>query len=294
MTPPGSPSRGPLRSLGRVQGQLGLEGIPSRLVRVTPARLATWAGCPRKYRMTYLDKPTPPRAGARAHSTLGAVVHNALRAFFELRPAQRTPERAAELVGRCWKSDGFESAQQAAEWRERARGWVADYVRETDVDAPVALERWVSAPVGSIIAEGRVDRIDRRGEELVVVDYKTGRRALTTADARESRALALYALAARTTLRGPCRRVELHHLPSGSVVSWEHTEDTLTEHLRSAEQLAAELRSAGEAHESGQYRDEELFPPRVGRHCSWCDFRAHCPEGRQAAPESSPAALLGE
>ena len=268
--------------------------MPGRLVRVTPARLATWDGCPRKYRMTYLDKPTPPRAGAWAHSTLGAVVHNALRAFFELPLVQRTPERAAELVGRCWKSDGFESARQAAEYRERARGWVADYVRGTDVDAPVALERWVSAPAGSIIAEGRVDRIDRRGAEFVVVDYKTGRRALTTADARDSRALALYALAARKTLRGRCCRVELHHLPSGSVVSWEHTEDTVTEHLRSAEQLAAELRSAGEAHEAGQYRDEELFPPRVGRHCSWCDFRAHCPEGRQAAPASSPAALLGE
>lgn len=280
--------------MGPVQGQLGLEGIPSRLVRVTPARLATWAGCPRKYRMNYLDKPTPPRAGARASSTLGAVVHNALRAFFELRPGERTPERAAELVGRFWKSDGFAGPQQAAEHRERAQGWVADYVRATEGREPVALERWVSAPAGSIIAEGRVDRVDQRGDELVVVDYKTGRRALTTADARDSRALALYALAVRGTLRGRCRRVELHHLPSGSVVSWEHTEDTINEHLRSAEQLAAELRAAGQAHEAGEYRDEELFPPRVGRHCSWCDFRAHCPEGRQAAPESSPAALLGE
>lgn len=277
-----------------MQGQLGLEGIPSRLVRVTPARLATWAGCPRKYRMTYLDKPTPRRAGAWAHSTLGAVVHNALRAFFGLRVSERTPERAAELVGSHWKSDGFAGPQQAADYRERAQGWVADYVRATDVQAPIALERWVSAPAGSIIAEGRVDRIDQRGDELVVVDYKTGRRALSTADARDSRALALYAIGTRKTLRRSCRRVELHHLPTGSVVSWEHTEDSLNEHLRSAEDLAAELRAAGEAHEAGEQRDEELFPPRVGGHCSWCDFRAHCPEGRQAAPESSPAALLGE
>lgn len=222
------------------------------------------------------------------------MVHNALRAFFDLRPAERTPDRAAELVGRFWKGDGFDGPQQAAEFRERAQGWVADYVRGTGADTPVALERWVSGPAGSIIAEGRVDRVDQRGEELVVVDYKTGRRALTTADARDSRALALYALAVGKTLRGRCRRVELHHLPSGSVVSWEHTEDTINEHLRSAEQLAAELRAAGEAHETGEYRDEELFPPRVGRHCSWCDFRAHCPEGRQAEFESAPAALPGE
>lgn len=276
----------------RVQGQLGLEGIPSRLVRVTPARLATWAGCPRKYRMTYLDKPTPSRAGAWAPSTLGAVVHNALRAFFALRESERTPERAADLVRTHWKSDGFAGPEQAAEYRDRAQGWVADYVRATGAESPLALERWVSAPAGSIIAEGRVDRIDERGGELVVVDYKTGRRALSTADARDSRALALYALGVRGTMRRPCRRVELHHLPTGSVASWEHTEETLTEHLRRAEELAAELQAAGAAHASGEYRDEEQFPPRVGRHCSWCDFRAHCPEGRQAAPEGSPTALL--
>ncbi len=52
--------------------------------------------------------------------------------------------------------------------------------------------------------------------ELVVVDYKTGRHVLTVDDARTSLALALYALAAERVMRRPCRRVELHHLPTGN------------------------------------------------------------------------------
>lgn len=291
---PLAPAGRQLRSLERVQGQLGLEGIPAKLVRVTPARLATWAQCPRRYRMAYVDRPTPVRGGAWAHATLGAVVHNALRSFFELRPGERSPERAAALVREYWKSDGFAGPEQAAEYRRRAQQWLADYVGELDAeDTPVGLERWVSAPRGSIIAEGRVDRIDQRHGELVVVDYKTGRHALDVTDARDSLALALYALATGRTLRRQCRRVELHHLPTGGVLAWEHTDESLAGHLDRAEELAAELQRATDTAGDPAAADA-AFPVHTGRHCSWCEFRAHCAPGRQAAPDLPPWALLGE
>ncbi|GAA2800334.1 PD-(D/E)XK nuclease family protein [Crossiella cryophila] len=277
-----------------VVGQLGLEleGMPRKLVRVTPAKLATWTGCPRRYRMSYLDRPALPRGGAWAHNTLGAVVHNALRAFFDLPVARRTPEQAEALVVRHWKGDGFQDGEQAGTYRERARGWVHEYVANTDVSIePVGLERWVSAPTGRIVAEGRVDRIDERDGELVIVDYKTGRHALTTDDARGSQALALYALAAARTLRRPCHQVELHHLPTGQVLSWEHTDESLARQVRRAEEAADELATAGEELAAGGDR-EALFPTVTGRHCTWCDFRRHCPEGRAAAPEIEPWAML--
>ena len=203
--------------------QLGLDALdpafaPRPLLRVTPARLATWSDCPRRYRLTYVDRPAPPRSGARAGSTLGAVVHLALRAFYDLPPARRTPDAAAGLVDRHWNSEGFRDGEQAAEYRLRAREWVAEYVAGAGADAtPVALERWVSVSTSRIVTEGRTDRIDERGREAVVVDYKTGRRPGAD-DARRSQALALYALGARSTLRRPCTRVELHHVPTGEVV----------------------------------------------------------------------------
>lgn len=286
--------RSQLRILVHVQGQLGLEGIPSKLIRVTPARLAVWSGCPRRYRMTYLDRPAPARTGGWAHSTLGAVVHNTLRAVFELPPEQRGPDRAAALLHRHWNADGFADAEQAAEYRSRAQQWVSDYLASVDSQAnPVALERWVSASAGTIIAEGRVDRVDRRGDELVVIDYKTGRHVLTEADAGDSLALALYALAVRKTLHAPCRRVELHHLPTGRVLAWEHTDESLQRHLERAENLAAEFQEATEAL-SGGADPLTTFPARTGRHCSWCEFRARCPEGQSAAPEIPRWALLAD
>ena len=277
-----------------VQEQLGFDfgAMPKKLVRVTPAKLATWADCPRRFRMAYLDRPSPPRGGAWAHNTLGAVVHNALKALFDLPAQRRTPEQAVALLHRQWKNDGFRDAEQAAVYRHRAVGWVRDYVEGLDTSIePVGIERWVSTPTSKIVAEGRVDRIDLRDGELVIVDYKTGRHALTVDDARGSQALALYALAARRTLRKPCHRVELHHLPTRAVAVWEHTEESLARHVTRAEEAADELRLATDTLEAGG-DPEILFPPRTGNQCTWCDFRRSCPEGQRAAPPLDPWALL--
>ena len=76
------------------------------------------------------------------------MVHNALRAFFDLPVRRRTPRVAVDLVRTGWKDEGFAGPLQSAEWRERAGDWVAEYVAGLDVTMePVGLERWVSAPV---------------------------------------------------------------------------------------------------------------------------------------------------
>ena len=277
--------------------QLGFDLEVERLVRVTPARLGVWHDCPRRYRLTYLDRPPPARGGPQAANTLGAVVHLALRALFERPPAERTGAVAAALVDRYWSSEGFRDDRQAAAYRARARDWVADYVTEMlDRDEPdeepaVGLERWVSVSTGRVVAEGRVDRIDRRGDELVIVDYKTGRHRPTPADAAASPALALYAVATERTLRRTCRQVELHHLPSGEVAGWRHDEASLAAHVRRAEETAGELTAAGDALAAGADPDA-LFPARPAPRCAGCPMRRSCPEGRAVGPEAQAWAML--
>jgi len=277
--------------------QLGFDLEVERLVRVTPARLGVWHDCPRRYRLTYLDRPPAPRGGPQAGNTLGAVVHLALRALFERKPGERTGAAAAALVDRYWSSEGFRDDRQAAAYRARARDWVAEYVTEMlDRDEPdeepaVGLERWVSVSTGRVVAEGRVDRIDRRGDELVIVDYKTGRHRPTPADVAASPALALYAVATERTLRRTCRQVELHHLPSGEVAGWRHDEASLAAHVRRAEETAGELAAAGDALAAGADPDA-LFPARPAPRCAGCPMRGSCPEGRAVGPEAQAWAML--
>lgn len=272
--------------------QIGLDFDAPRLTRVTPARLSTWNDCRRRYRLVYLDRPALPRGGAHATSTLGAVVHLALRSLFALPPRQRTAQAAARLIDRHWVGEGFRDVVQAHHHRDRAREWVADYAADGAGEVDVAgLEQWVSVSTGRIVAEGRVDRIDRRGDELVVVDYKTGRAPAGDTDARDSRALALYAVATARTLHRACTRVELHHVPTGTVTAWQHDPESLRAHLRAAEEAGQQLAAAADALTSGGDADA-LFPPRPGPRCGSCDVRRHCPPGRAATPESEPWAHL--
>ncbi len=274
--------------------QLGLEGMPRALFACTPSRLTTWLDCPRRYRLTYLDRPAPPRGGPWAHNTVGATVHLALARWWSEPLDRRTPAVARALLDRAWTADGFADDAQAERWRARAGDMVERYVATLDPhDEPVGVERTVSTRSAVLAVSGRVDRIDQRGDELVVVDYKTGRSVLTTDDARGSLALALYALAAARTLRRPCRRVELHHLPTGTVVAFDHTEQSLARHLSRAEAIGEEAVAAAEALLLGGDPDA-LFPPRPGRRCGWCDHARSCSVGAAAAPAMRPWDGLAE
>jgi RecB family exonuclease len=285
--------------------QLGFEGMPRRLYACTPTRLSTWLDCPRRYRMSYLDRPQPRKGLPWAHNSLGASVHNALAGWWRLPRRERSVAAAGELLDRGWLTDGFADATASAQHRVRARKMVQDYVAGLDpADEPAGVERTVATRTDLIAVSGRIDRLDLRrtgsggdaGEfvddasEIVVVDYKTGRHLLTVDDARTSMPLALYALAAGRVLRRPCRRVELHHLPTGRVLAWEHTQESLDRQLRRAEDIAAECAAA-----DGLYRGglppaacDEAFPPRTGPGCGWCDYRGHCPEGMAAAEPRRP------
>ncbi|WP_089314469.1 RecB family exonuclease [Actinomadura mexicana] len=283
--------------------------MPQRLYTCTPSRLNTWLDCPRRYRMTYLDRPMPPKGPPWAHNSVGASVHNALAGWWRLPVHERSPEAAGRLLLRGWLTEGFRDEAQSAQWRERAREMTERYVAGLDPsDEPLGVERTVATRTDRIAVSGRIDRLDARGPELVVVDYKTGRHVLTADDARGSLALAIYAVAASRVLRRPCHRVELHHLPSGEVAVWEHTDESLARHIRRAEQIAAEAAAADEGYRAGAGRragvprpregevdhapHDELFPPRPGNLCAWCDFARHCPEGREAAPRKEPWAAL--
>ena len=276
--------------------QLGFEGMPQRLYPCTPTRLSAWLDCPRRYRMSYLDRPSPPKGPPWAHNSLGASIHNALAGWWRLPLEQRTVAAAGTLVARGWIDEGFADQTQSARYRDQAARMVERYVAGLDpADEPLGVERTVATRTDRIAVSGRIDRLDWRAAEgadagLVVVDYKTGRHLLTVQDARSSMALALYALAAGRALRRPCHRVELHHLPSGRVLAWSHSDESLARHLGRAEDIASECAAADEQMRDGLPADryDEVFPPRPSSACGWCDYLRHCPEGAAAAVTRRP------
>ena len=292
------------------QGELALGGLPAPLFSATPTRLTTRLDCPRRYRFSYLDRPPPPKGPPWAHNSLGASVHLALAGFWRLAPAARTAAAAGRLLEKGWLRDGFRDADQSARWRAAARAMVERYAERLDPrDEPLGVERTVAARTSVLALSGRVDRLDDRvlaggRRELVVVDYKSGRRLPTTYDVRSSMALALYALAVARTFRRPCLRVELHHLPTGEVVGHQHSAESLARHLSRAEAVAREAAAADAAYRAARAAradggvdrsaSDEAFPARPTPACRWCDFLRVCPEGSAQYRPARSWDALGE
>ncbi len=269
-----------------------LAGMPQRLYACTPTRLSSWLDCPRKYRMTYLDRPPPPKGPPWAHNSFGASVHNALAGWWRLPLTGRTVAAVGDLLDAGWIDQGYASDAQSAQCRHSARAMVERYAATLDpATEPLGVERTVGARTEQIVLSGRIDRLDERpGGVLAVVDYKTGRRPLTDDDARTSMPLALYALAAARMFHTVCHLVELHHLPTGTVAAWEHSDEGIGRQVRRAESIAAECAAADERFRAGLPAAEMdgVFPPRPGPACGWCDYRAQCPEGAAAAAARQP------
>ncbi|MCW2507043.1 MAG: uncharacterized protein JWP68_191, partial [Modestobacter sp.] len=79
----------------------------------------------------------------------------------------------------------------------------------------------------------------------------------------------------------------------GTVAAFEHTERSLANHVRRAEDIATDIETATEAVAAGQDIDA-AFPPVTGQQCSWCDFRPSCPAGQAAVPAREPWSFLAE
>jgi len=237
--------------------------------------------------MTYLDSPPPPKGPPWAHNTMGAAIHNALRDWYSLPVGGRTTDAIASLARVHWRDDGFRDEEQYFEALGRAISWLQSYVADLDPTIePRGVERTVSVTTDRLSIQGRVDRIDEHGDELVIVDYKTGRANLTDDDAAASLALAIYAAAATRTLRKPCFQVELHHLPTGEILEHRHTSESLSRHLRRADSIGQEAQVAQREFKAATLKPEEIdqvFPPSPSKLCGYCDFLEYCPEGSATA-----------
>jgi RecB family exonuclease len=274
-----------------VTTELPLQGLPRRLYQAAPSRLTTYLDCSRRYRYQYLDRPPPPKGPPWAHHSLGAAVHTALASWWKLPVGDRTVRRAGDLLEAGWLTDGFRDDEQANQQRLVAREWVERYVAGLDPSRePLGVERTVATKTERTALYGRVDRIDDRGSDgIVVIDYKTGRHVLTVDDARTSLALAVYAAAASRVFHRPVRRVELHHLPTGDVVVWNHTDESLARHLSRADSIGSDLAELDAAYKAGMSAEEadSAFPTNVGAMCGWCNFNQSCPDG-SAIPLRDP------
>lgn len=239
--------------------------IPARL---SPSALDRFRTCPRSFRLHDVDR-SPRQERSNPSFVQGSAVHHALERFFGLPVEDRSTDSMHQALRWAWpqhrKPDSFSSRDQEADVGRGALAMLSEFVDNFETSAtPVAREQWVSAHVAGCDVYGKVDRVDRRGEGLEVIDYKTGRHRLESEDLHQDSAVQVYVLGTESRFGLPVERVRIIYLAHGDEVIWE------------PEREDVELITARLGELIGRLRAETEWEPNPGPQCKWCPVALSC------------------
>jgi putative RecB family exonuclease len=270
---------------------------------LSPSRGSDFKSCPLKYRLRVIDRlPEPPSRDA----TRGTVVHAVLEALYDLPAAERTLERAYDLLAPAWERVATEEPDCAAlfaddgdltEWLASARVLLANYFALEDPARlePAERELYVThdLPDQGVRLHGYVDRLDRSaGGRTRVVDYKTGKAPGESSEASALFQLKFYALMLWRSQGVIPDALRLIYLGDVVTVDYRPDEDELRRFERT---LTALWQAIQRARATGDWR------PRRSTLCGWCSFQAYCPEfggtvpplpALPALPEERPTGVV--
>ncbi|MBI3324122.1 MAG: ATP-dependent helicase [Candidatus Omnitrophica bacterium] len=225
--------------------------------------------CPLKFRYSHLLRIPI----LRHHLVMyGSALHRAIELFFK-RQLAGCPMSEPELLAafeEAWSSEGFLSREheqlRLEQGREVLRRFAAQQQRAPE--SPSLIEEKFNVRFEDIQLVGRWDRVDRQGDEVVIIDYKSSevtKQAEADRRARESLQMGAYALA-WTLLHGPSQvRVELRFLETGVIGRAAPSADDL-------EKAKQQLLEAAHGIRFGDFS-----PKPQAFTCRWCAYQAICP-----------------
>ncbi|MBV9830013.1 MAG: PD-(D/E)XK nuclease family protein [Marmoricola sp.] len=247
---------------------------------LSPSRAADFRTCPLMFRLRTIDHlPEAPSAAALR----GTVVHKVLEVLFDLPAAERTPDRVQALLHHAWELvlDAEPTAAElftgdgpdVVEWLSWCRDSLRAYFALEDPRRlePAEREVYVETLLDSrLLLRGFVDRIDVAHDGAMrVVDYKSSRSAAVGFEGKALFQMRFYALVLWRARGVIPTLLQLIYLGDGQKLSYQPDEQDL---LATERLVEAVWQAIVAARESGEWL------PRPSRACSWCSFKAWCPE----------------
>ncbi|HET7386579.1 MAG TPA: PD-(D/E)XK nuclease family protein [Nocardioidaceae bacterium] len=290
--PPGPPA-----SHAVPEGRTEVDGV-TVLGSLSPSRAGDFMTCPLLYRFRTIDRlPEPPSPEAMR----GTLVHKVLEDLFDLPAAERTPQRAAQMVQPCWEqllaaqpevaemfAGGAGSPADTGEWMASCLTSLERYFTLEDPTRlePAEREMYVETLLESkLLLRGFIDRLDIAPTgEIRIVDYKSSRAPAEAFEAKALFQMKFYALVIWRTRGVVPAMLQLIYLGSGEVLRYRPDERDL---LATERKVQALWEAIARAQEHGDWR------PRRSALCDWCAHQALCPEWG-GTPPPLPEATAAE
>ena len=244
-------------------------------LRLSPSRISDFNNCPQHYKYRVVDKlPEPPSIDAER----GTLVHTVLHDLFESPAAERTPEKAIELLPSRWieqmegKPELASMITNEKEWLDRASALLRVYFELEDPSSFDATHRELHLENDlseKLYLHGYVDRLDVAPTgEVRIIDYKTGKAPKPGWEEKALFQLRVYALLYWKEHNVIPKLLQLIYLGDGNLLKSTPTENELLSTEKALLKVAASINEAMQTN---------TWNPRKSRLCDWCSFKPICP-----------------
>ncbi len=188
--------RYPLEYVG-MRNHADQKGIVPEQPLLSPSQAEAYLQCPRRY---VLERRLQIKPGPSVHMRFGALIHKVLerteKRALQSGTAHGTLDEAMETYRDSFTSQSFGDPPFSDSWWKRGKSMLTRLYENWPSSGFVQfIEYPLELKINSTNWHGRIDRIEVKGDQISIVDYKTSRLAMKVATAAESLQLGFYLLA---------------------------------------------------------------------------------------------------
>ncbi len=212
--------------------------------------------------------PTPPLQGGQKNPPSKGGFPPVPNGTFGRERGLITFEEILKLYEESWVDDWFESKDKKIKRKQQGREILKAFYEKYKDNWPTALflEKGFNYRIvdnkDAYVVRGVVDRIDKSGGGLKLVDYKTGKpKDKLTFEAKEQ--LLIYQLAIRELFKEDVKTLAFYYLDNNSEVEFIGSDKDL-------EKIRAKIINTINEIKQGR------FGAKPGALCDWCDFKEIC------------------
>ncbi|HUQ85657.1 MAG TPA: ATP-dependent DNA helicase [Candidatus Limnocylindrales bacterium] len=238
---------------------------------ISYSQLQTFKTCPLHYKLRYILNFPSPAAPALSY---GISVHSSLRDILLAKKAGEnvTEEYIKSTLKANWINEGYSGKTHEQKTYTQAEKILSVFWENYKKEKPdtIGIETPFNFWINKVKAGGRIDRVDKlEGNNIEIVDYKTGKNMLDEKKAKDDLQLSFYALAATEVHdqvfgKKPDEiKLTLHYLEANQKVSTTRSKEELEMAKEKISEIVSEIENSD-------------FQCNGGMRCKDCEYKILC------------------
>lgn len=243
---------------------------------LSPSKMERYTTCPLSFRYAYIDKIPEPTTLSQFK---GTFTHKILELLYQDKPFLRTKEQSMHILNSLWEAEkDSENVNEVVENLTDKDDLISDIRKLVlsyfDMEDPVsvdckATELDITTEISGHKIRGIIDRLDvAEGDQLSIIDYKTGQAPSESFEKSKLNAVLVYALLCEAEFGQLPMEVKLIYLKSRISITKIPSEQSMRA-------VRARILAIANAIERACEYDD--FRPKPSRLCSYCSYQSICP-----------------